>query len=74
VELSLSPAQEAFVRDAIASGRLHDEKDAVQQALTLWEERERRRREILSGVDAAERAPTEGRAITPEAMEQLAKK
>lgn len=72
MEISLSPAQEAFVREAIASGRLHDETDAVQQALALWEERERRREEILAAVDVADKAPAQGRAVTSESMEQLA--
>ena len=43
----LTPDQKAFVRDAIASGRLHGEEDALREALTLWERRERARAEIL---------------------------
>ncbi|HYW39660.1 MAG TPA: hypothetical protein VE957_16235 [Terriglobales bacterium] len=40
-----APDQKAFVRQAIESGRLHREEDAGQEALSLWEERERTRAE-----------------------------
>jgi len=61
-------------RQAIESGRLHGEEDAIQEALSLWEERERTRAEILAAVDAAEAslARGEGRAITQESMRKLA--
>ncbi len=74
MEVHLTPDQKAFVRQAIESGRLHREEDAVQEALSLWEERERTRAEILSAVDAAEAsiANGEGRTITQESMRQLA--
>jgi Arc/MetJ-type ribon-helix-helix transcriptional regulator len=74
MEVHLTPDQKAFVRQAIESGRLHREEDAVQEALSLWEERERTRAEILTAVDIAEAsiARGEGRAITQESMRQLA--
>jgi Arc/MetJ-type ribon-helix-helix transcriptional regulator len=74
MEVHLTPDQKAFVRQAIESGRLHREEDAVQEALSLWEERERTRAEILTAVDLAEAsiARGEGRAITQESMRQLA--
>ena len=73
--VQFTPDQEAFVRQAIESGRLHHEEDAVKQALSLWEERERRRAEILSAVDEAEAslARGEGRPITRESMDELAR-
>jgi hypothetical protein len=45
---------------------LHRKEDAVQEAMSLWEERERRRLEILVAVDRAEAslARGEGRRIT----------
>ncbi len=46
--------QEAFIRSAIKSGRLNREEDTVKEALNLWEERERRRIEILAAVDVAD--------------------
>ena len=74
MEVHLTPDQKAFVRQAIESGRLHREEDAVQEALSLWEERERTRAEILTAVDAAEASIErgEGRTITQESMRQLA--
>jgi putative addiction module CopG family antidote len=74
MEVHLTPDQKAFVRQAIESGRLNREEDAVQEALSLWEERERTRAEILTAVDVAEAsvARGEGRAITQESMRQLA--
>ena len=54
MEVHLTPDQKAFIRRAIESGRLHDEEDTVREALSLWEERERARTEILAALDEAE--------------------
>lgn len=73
--MHLTPDQEAFIRQAIETGRLHRKEDAVQEAMTLWEERERQRLEILLAVDQAEAslARGEGRRITTrEEVTQLA--
>jgi putative addiction module CopG family antidote len=74
VEVHLTPDQEAFVRQGIATGRYQSEADAVADAMALWEERERRRAEILAAVDAAEAslARGEGRVITEKSTRQLA--
>jgi putative addiction module CopG family antidote len=74
MEVDFTPDQRAFVREAIESGRLQGEEDAVKEALSLWEERERRRAEILAAVDEAEAslACGEGRVITRESMVELA--
>jgi len=75
MEVRLTPDQESFVRQAIESGRLQRPEDAVEEALRLWEERERTRAEILAAVDAAEAslARGEGRVIaTKEDARQLA--
>ena len=66
MEVHLTPDQEAFIHEAIENGRLHRKEDAVQQAMLLWEERERRRLEILAAVDRAEAslARGEGRRVT----------
>jgi putative addiction module CopG family antidote len=74
MEVHLTPDQKAFVRQAIQSGRLNREEEAVQEALSLWEQRERTRAEILTAVDMAEASVGrgEGRAITQESMRQLA--
>ena len=66
MEVRFTDDQKAFIRQAIQSGRYSREEDAVQEALSLWEERERRRAEILAAVDQAEAsfARGEGRRIT----------
>jgi putative addiction module CopG family antidote len=63
MEVHLTPDQEAFVRQAIESGRLQRAEDAVEEALRLWEERERTRAEILAAVDAAEASLDRGEGI-----------
>jgi putative addiction module CopG family antidote len=74
MEVQLSPDQEAFVREAVASGRFHRAEDAIKEALLLWEERERKRLELLAAVDQAEAsiARGEGRAVSAESMQRLA--
>jgi putative addiction module CopG family antidote len=66
VEVHLTDDQKAFIRQAVKTGRYASEEDALQEALSLWEERERRRVEILAAVDQAEAslARGEGRRIT----------
>ena len=74
MKIELTSDQRAFVRDAIASGRIRSEDDAIREALALWERRERARAEILANLAAAEAALArgEGRAITEESMRELA--
>jgi Arc/MetJ-type ribon-helix-helix transcriptional regulator len=75
MEVQLTPDQKAFVRHAIESGRLRREEDAVKEALSLWEECERRRLEILVAVDRAETSLARGegrRVTTSEEARQLA--
>jgi putative addiction module CopG family antidote len=66
MEVQLTHDQKAFVRQAIENGRYRSEEDALHEALSLWEGRERRRAEILAAVDQAEAslARGEGRRIT----------
>ena len=73
MEVRLTPDQEAFVRLAIESGRLHRAEDAVVEALALWEERERKRVEFLATLDDAKAslARGEGRVITEQSMREL---
>jgi len=74
MEVRLTPDQEAFIRQAIESGRLRREEDAVKEALSVWEERERKRAEFLATLDDAQAslARGEGRVITQESMRELA--
>ena len=74
MNVDLTPDQRAFVQRAIESGRFNHEEEAVQEALALWEERERRRLEILAALDEADAALArgEGIPITEESMKALA--
>jgi Arc/MetJ-type ribon-helix-helix transcriptional regulator len=74
MEVRLTSDQEAFARRAIESGRLEREEDAVQEALALWEQRERRRIEFLATLDDARAslARGEGREIADQSMHDLA--
>ena len=74
MEVQLTSDQKSFARRAVESGRLHTEEDSVQEALALWEERERERVEFLASIDDARAslARGEGRAITQESMRELA--
>jgi Arc/MetJ-type ribon-helix-helix transcriptional regulator len=75
MDVHLTDEQKAFIREAIAAGRLHREEDAVKEALALWEERERARLEILAAVDLAEASLSQGKGrtvATREGTRQLA--
>ncbi len=75
MEEHLTRDHEAFIRQAMETGRLRREEDAVQEAMSLWEERERRRLEILVMVDQAEASLARGagrRISTHEEAVQLA--
>jgi Arc/MetJ-type ribon-helix-helix transcriptional regulator len=74
MEVQLTADQKAFIRQAIQSGRLQREEEAVQEALALWVERERTRVEIPVAIDEAEAslARGEGRIITQQSMRDLA--
>jgi len=74
MEVRLTPDQQAFIEQAIESGRFTRAEDAIAEALSLWEERERKRVEILAAVDAAEASLErgEGHPITPATMRELA--
>lgn len=74
MDVELTPDQRAFVQRAIKSGRFTREEEAVEEAMALWEERERRRVEILAMVDEAEAslARGDGISITEQSMKALA--
>ncbi|MGA3319054.1 MAG: hypothetical protein ABSC64_21770 [Candidatus Korobacteraceae bacterium] len=74
MDVHLTPDQKAFAHRAIESGRLRSEQDAVQEALALWEERERQRTEFRLTLDEARASLARGedRGITQESMHKLA--
>jgi len=73
MEVQLTSDQQAFARRAVEAGRLQSEEDAVQEALALWEERERCRFEVIATLDEARAslARGEGFDITPESMRSM---
>ena len=54
MEINLTPGQKAFVMYAIETGRLQRTEEAVEEALVLWEDHERKRVEILMAIDESE--------------------
>lgn len=74
MEVQLTPDQEAFIRRAIDSGRVHSPEEAVRAALALWEEQERRRLEILAAVDRAEASLAAGQGfdVSSKSVKELA--
>jgi len=71
MEVGLASDQRAFAHRAVETGRLHSEEDAVQEALRLWEDRERRRIEFLTSLDHARASLSRGE-LTQESVRQLA--
>jgi putative addiction module CopG family antidote len=76
MEIRLSPDQEELIRQAIEAGRFKNAEDAVQEALLLWEQRERQAAlaEFRATLDAAEASigRGEGIPITQQFMRDLA--
>lgn len=75
MEIEPTPDQDALIREAIASGRLHRPEQAIHEALSLWEERERRRLEILASVEQAKDSLARGKGrsvVTRDEVTQLA--
>lgn len=72
--IELTEDQKMFVRQAVASGRYTGEEDALREALSMWEDRERTRAEILVAVDEAEASLADGagRVITEASTRELA--
>lgn len=74
MEVELTPDQQAFVRQAIGSGRIQREEEAVCEALSLWEERERKRAEFVASLEDAKASVAQGeeRVVTQDSMQELA--
>lgn len=76
LDVELTPDQKAFVDQAILSGRIRAEEDAVREALLLWEKRERARAEMLSALEEAEASIARGEGIemTEQSTRELAER
>jgi Arc/MetJ-type ribon-helix-helix transcriptional regulator len=75
MEITLTPEQSDFVRHAVEAGRVRNSEQAVQEAMALWVERERRRADLVASLDAAEAslARGEGRPVTQDSIKTLAR-
>jgi len=73
MEVQLTEDQRAFALRAVEAGRLVSEDHVVEEALALWEERERRRVEFVATLEDARAsvARGEGREITLDSMRQF---
>ena len=73
VRITPTPEQEAFIREGIASGRFQTAEDAAREALRQWEDRERRRTELMVELDAAEASLTRGagRRLTSHSIQEF---
>jgi putative addiction module CopG family antidote len=73
MQVELTPAQSSFVDLGIQEGRFRDPDEAVRQALSLWEKRERARVELLASLDLAEQSldAGEGETYTSETLSKL---
>jgi putative addiction module CopG family antidote len=73
MHIQLTPEQSSFVDLGIQQGRFRAPEEAVQQALALWEQRERARIELLSSLDLAEQSldAGDGEAYDPESLHEL---
>jgi len=48
MQVDLTDDQKAFIREGIESGGFSREEDALHEALSLWEGRERRREDYFA--------------------------
>jgi Arc/MetJ-type ribon-helix-helix transcriptional regulator len=73
VRIVATPEQEAFIREGISSGRFVTAEDAAREALQQWEERQRRRSELLLELEAAEAslARGEGRRVGADSITEF---
>ena len=60
MDVELTPDQRAFVQKGIERGRFAREEEAIEEALALWERRERRRLEVIAMVEDAEASLARG--------------
>jgi Arc/MetJ-type ribon-helix-helix transcriptional regulator len=76
MEIRPTPEQEELIRQAIDAGRFESAEDAVKEALSIWEQRERAAAlaEFRATLDAAETSIGlgEGIPITRQSMQDLA--
>jgi putative addiction module CopG family antidote len=74
MQVELTVEQEAFIQQAIASGRYRTAEEAVQEAMARWEAGERAHVELVTALDEAESDMAGGRYsdYTDETLADLA--
>ncbi|MGA2250971.1 ribbon-helix-helix domain-containing protein [Terracidiphilus sp.] len=74
MQIELTPEQNSFIDLGIQQGRFQNSEEAVQQALALWEKRERARIELFASLGEAQRSldAGEGEEYTIETLPKLA--
>ena len=72
MEVQLTDEQKAFVRQGIEMGRYSREEDALREALSLWEERERYLAEIRADLAIAEASAARGEGRTVSSRQESA--
>ena len=63
MEVQITADQEAFVRQAIATGRYQSSEDATRDAMLCWKQQERTRLMLSTSFDEAENDLDNGRLI-----------
>jgi len=73
MEITLTPDQEAIIEHEIRNGRLQRPEEAVEQALSQWEERRRDLIDLIAALDEAEEDFRTGRYVecTEETLPQI---
>jgi len=66
-----TPDQEAFIRDAIATGRYQSAEDVARVALQRWEDDERRRAELVAELNSADASIDRGEGVRADTREAL---
>jgi Arc/MetJ-type ribon-helix-helix transcriptional regulator len=71
MEIELTPDQNALIQDAMKKGHYRSPLEAVKAALTMWEERERTRLELIEELEEADRSIDAGEGIEINSEEEL---
>lgn len=71
MEIEFTPEQKSHIDLSMEQGRIQSPEEAVKDALSLWEERERARLDLLAEIDAGD-SSFEGGEIVFESEESIA--
>ena len=60
MEIELTPEQDALVQEAMRKGHYRSSQEVAKAAMSLWEERERARLELLEALQEGEESAVRG--------------